>query len=131
MESETPLAHARGLGSAREGAEHWWHERLSSVSTLLLFVWLGVSLLRLPDLSYGTIVEWLKVPVNTTAMLLLIVSSFWHGKLGLKVVIEDYVHEEGLKLFSITVLNFLTIAGGALAFFSVLKIAFGGDISNG
>lgn len=126
MESETPLAHARGLGSAREGAEHWWHERLSSVSTLLLFVWLGVSLLRLPDLSYGTIVEWLKVPVNTTAMLLLIVSSFWHGKLGLKVVIEDYVHEEGNKTILLMLLDFAVYAGGALALVSVLRIALGG-----
>ena len=126
MKSETPLAHARGLGSAREGAEHWWHERLSSVSTMLLFVWLGVSLLRLPDLSYGTIVEWLKVPVNTTAMLLLIVSSFWHGKLGLKVVIEDYVHEEGNTTILLMLLNFVVYAGAALALVSVLKIAFGG-----
>lgn len=125
MESETPLAHARGLGSAREGAEHWWHERLSSVSTLLLFVWLGVSLLRLPDLSYGTIVEWLKVPVNTTAMLLLIVSSFWHGKLGLQVVIEDYFHEEGNKTILLMLLNFAVYSGGALAIVSVLRIALG------
>ena len=126
MESETPLAHARGLGSAREGAEHWWHERLSSVSTMLLFVWLGVALLRLPDLSYGTIVEWLKLPVNTTAMLLLIVSSFWHGKLGLKVVIEDYVHEEGNKTILLMLLDFAVYAGGALALVSVLRIALGG-----
>ena len=126
MESETPLAHARGLGSAREGAEHWWHERLSSVSTMLLFVWLGVALLRLPDLSYGTIVEWLKLPVNTTAMLLLIVSSFWHGKLGLKVVIEDYVHEEGNKTILLMLLEFAVYAGGALALVSVLRIALGG-----
>lgn len=126
MKSETPLAHARGLGSAREGAEHWWHERLSSVSTLLLFVWLGVALLRLPDLSYGTIGEWLRLPVNTAAMLLLIVSSFWHGKLGLQVIIEDYVHEEGNKTILLMLLNFVVFAGAALALVSVLKIAFGG-----
>ena len=65
---------------------------------------------------------------GVSGILLLIVSTFWHSKLGLQVLIEDYVHEEGLKLFSITLLNFFIIAFGALAFFSVLKIAFtGGD----
>ena len=129
MRMETPLARVRGLGSARSGAHHWWLERLTSVSTLLLFVWLIVSILRLPNLDHATVVEWLRSPLAAVPMLLLIVSTFWHLKLGLQVVIEDYVHEEGSKLFSITVLNFLTIAGAALAFFAVLKIAFGGDAS--
>jgi succinate dehydrogenase / fumarate reductase, membrane anchor subunit len=126
MESETPLAHARGLGSAREGAEHWWHERLSSVSTLVLFVWFAVSLLRLPDLGYAAVAEWLREPVNATAMLLLIVSSFWHGKLGLQVFFEDYVHDEGNKTIMLMLLNFAAYAGAGLALFSVLKIALGG-----
>jgi succinate dehydrogenase / fumarate reductase membrane anchor subunit len=59
-------------------------------------------------------------------MLLLIVATFWHLKLGLQVVLEDYVHEEGWKFFSTTLLNFFVIGAGALAFFSVLKIAFAG-----
>jgi succinate dehydrogenase / fumarate reductase membrane anchor subunit len=126
MESETPLAHARGLGSAREGAEHWWHERLSSVSTLVLFVWLAVSLLRLPDLGHATVAEWLGEPVNATAMLLLIVSSFWHGKMGLQVFIEDYFHDEGNKTIMLMLLTFAVYAGAGLALFSVLKIALGG-----
>jgi succinate dehydrogenase / fumarate reductase membrane anchor subunit len=126
---ETPIGRVRGLGSARSGAHHWWLERLTSVSTLLLFVWFLVSLLRMPSLDYQTVVEWLAGPLVAVPMLLLIVSTFWHLKLGLQVVIEDYVHEEGMKFFSVTVLNFFAIALGALAFFSVLKIAFGGDAS--
>ncbi|WP_410001589.1 succinate dehydrogenase, hydrophobic membrane anchor protein [Sphingosinicella rhizophila] len=128
---ETPIARVRGLGSARSGAHHWWLERLTSISTLVLFVWLLMSLLRLPSLDHQAVTTWLASPVAAVPMLLLIVSTFWHLKLGLQVVIEDYVHEDGWKLFSITLLNFLTIAGGALAFFSVLKIAFGGDVTNG
>ena len=123
---ETPISRVRGLGSARSGAHHWWLERLTSVATLLLVVWLLVSLLTLPDFAYGTIVEWLGSPLGAVPMLLLIVSTFWHAKLGLQVVVEDYVDDEGLKLFTITLVNFFIVALGATAFFSVLKIAFAG-----
>lgn len=129
MRMETPLGRVRGLGSARSGAHHWWLERLTSVSTLLLFIWFLVSLLRLPALEHQNVVEWLSSPLAAVPMLLLIASTFWHLKLGMQVVIEDYMHEEGSKLFAITILNFLTIAGAASAFFAVLKIAFGGDAS--
>ena len=129
MRMETPIARVRGLGSARSGAHHWWLERLTSVSTLLLFVWFVVSLLRLPSLEHSAVTEWLSAPLGAVPMLLLIVSTFWHLKLGLQVVIEAYVHEEGMKFCSITLLTFFTIALGALAFFAVLRIAFGGEAS--
>ena len=126
MTTETPLARVRGLGSAHEGAQHWWIERLTSVSTLLLFVWLLVSLLRLPGLDYRTIIEWLQSPLAAVPMLLLIVSTFWHLKLGMQVAIEDYVHEESWKFLSILVLNFLTVGAAAFALFALLRIALGG-----
>lgn len=129
MRMESPLGRVRGLGSAKSGAHHWWIERLTSVSTLLLFVWLLVSLLRLPNLDHDMMTGWLASPVNAVSMLLLIASTFWHLKLGMQVIIEDYVHEPGSKTFLILLLNFLTIAGGAAAGFAVLKIAFGGDAS--
>ena len=124
--ANTALGHVRGLGSAQAGAHHWWLERLTSVSTFLLFVWFIVSLLRLPDLGYRTVSEWLSAPFAAVPMLLLIVSTFWHLKLGLQVVIEDYVHDEGNKLFAIVLLNFAVVFGAAVALFSVLKIALGG-----
>ena len=126
MSIETPIARVRGLGSARSGAHHWWLERLTSVSTLLLFVWLGISLLQLPRVDQPTIVAWLADPLAAVPMLLLIVSTFWHLKIGLQVALEDYVHEEGWKFFTITILNFFTLLLAALAIFAVLKIAFGG-----
>jgi succinate dehydrogenase / fumarate reductase membrane anchor subunit len=131
MRFETPIARVRGLGSARSGAHHWWLERLTSVSTLILFVWLIVSLLRLPSLGHGAVTAWLSSPLAAVPMLLLIVSTFWHLKLGLQVFVEDYVHEEGLRLFSIILVNFFAIAGAALAVFAVLKIAFGGEAAPG
>lgn len=131
MRLETPIARVRGLGSARSGAHHWWIERLTSISTLVLFVWFIASLLRLPNLDYRTVADWLSGTLAAVPMLLLIVSTFWHLKLGLQVVVEDYVHEEGWRFMSITLLNFLTVGGAALALFSILKIAFGAAVAHG
>jgi succinate dehydrogenase / fumarate reductase membrane anchor subunit len=127
MPMETPLKRVRGLGSARSGAHHWWLERLTSVATLVLLVWLVVSLVRLPGLDHSTLTEWLARPLVAVPMLLLIVAVFWHLKLGLQVVLEDYVHKDGAKLFWVTAINFLSLFGAALAVFAVLKIALGGS----
>lgn len=123
---ETPLGRVRGLGSARHGAQHWWLERLTSVSTLILFVWFIVSLLRLPEIDRGSVVEWLGAPLAAVPMALLIVSTFWHLKLGLIVVIEDYVHDAS-RLFWVAIVNFLAILGAGLALFAILKIALSGS----
>lgn len=127
MTMETPLARVRGLGAAGEGAHHWWQERLTSIAALLLFVWLGVSLVRLPSLDHATIADWLASPLAAVPMLLLVIVTFWHAKLGLQVVVEDYVHEEGGKLFWIVLINFLAVFGAAVAIFSVLKLAIAGS----
>lgn len=122
---ETPLAGARGLGSAREGAEHWWHERLSSVACLLLYLWLGASLLMLPALDHRAVTEWLRQPVAAVPMLLLVLATFWHLKMGLKVIVEDYVHDEGNRFLAILLVSFAAVAGAAFGLFAVLKIALG------
>jgi len=123
---ETPLRRARNLGSARKGAHHWWLERLTSVSTLILFVWFIVALARLPAYDHATITQWLSQPLAAVPMILLVVSTFWHARLGLIVIIEDYEHES-LRLLLVTLVNFLAILGAALAVFSILKIAFTGS----
>jgi succinate dehydrogenase / fumarate reductase, membrane anchor subunit len=130
MRMETPIGRVRGLGSAKHGAQNWYHERLSSVATLVLFVWFIVSLVRLPSFDRGTVVEWLSSPFAAVPMVLLIYTTFWHAKDGLRVVVEDYVHEEGSKFFWLTLLNFAFILSGALAIFSTLAIAFG-NAANG
>ena len=121
--TSTPLGRVRGTGSARTGAEHWWHERLSSVSVLLLFIWLIVSLLRLPALDHRAVTEWLRQPSAAVPMLLLVAATFWHLKMGLQVVVEDYVHEEGSKFLATALIAFAAVAGAAFAMFAVLRIA--------
>jgi succinate dehydrogenase / fumarate reductase membrane anchor subunit len=123
---ETPLGRVRGLGSARSGAGHWWQERLTSVASLVLLVWFFVSLLRLPDFSRQTLTEWLAAPLVAVPMLLLIVTIFWHLAAGLRVVVEDYVHEEGGKLAWLVAINAASLFAAGLCLFAVLKIAFGG-----
>ena len=125
MKIETPLRQARGLGSARTGAHHWWLERLTSVATLLLLVWFVVSLWRLPAYDHATITQWLAMPLVAVPMVLLVVATFWHARLGLIVVIEDYSHTS-FRLLLIVLVNFLAVLGAALGLFAVLKIAFTG-----
>ena len=126
MRMETPLGRVRGLGSARHGARDWWAVRLNSVALTVLYVWLAVSLIRLPALDHVTVTEWLRHPLAAVPMLLLVAATFWHVKHGLREVIDDYVHDEGNKAFWLIVLNFLVLFGAALGLFAVLSIAFGG-----
>jgi succinate dehydrogenase / fumarate reductase, membrane anchor subunit len=124
---ETPLAKVRGLGPAGHGGGDWWAVRLNSAALLLLSVWLVASLLRLPDLSYPIVQEWLRDPLVAAPMLLLIATTFWHIQKGLREVIDDYAHDEGGRVFWITLLAFFVYGGGALAAFCVLKVALGGS----
>lgn len=123
---ETPLGKVRGLGSAGHGGAEWWAVRLNSAALLLLSVWLLVSLLRLPSVSYDTLGEWLREPLVAAPMLLFVLTTFWHIKHGLKEVIDDYAHTESGKVLFDTLLAFFVYGGGALASFCVLKVAFGG-----
>ncbi|MCJ8190819.1 succinate dehydrogenase, hydrophobic membrane anchor protein [Sphingomicrobium aestuariivivum] len=123
--SASPLAKVRGLGSAGEGGEHWLTERFTSVALVLLSVWFIGSLLMLPDLTQPTIVEWLSSPLGAVPMALFVITSFAHGLDGLKVVVDDYVHEEGSRIGWHFVLNILAIGGASFALFGLASIVFG------
>lgn len=129
MGTGTDLGRVRGLGTARAGTHHWWLQRLTAAGNLLLVVWFVVSLLRLPSLEYEVVAGWLASPVVAIAMILLAANLFWHLRLGLQILIEDYVHNEASKLGLIVLLNFYAIGGAAVAVFSVFKIAFTGAAS--
>ncbi len=125
MGSGTEIGRVRGLGSAKAGAHHWWMHRLSAGSNFLLIAWFLISLLRLPGYDYATVTAWLSSPLVAVPMALLVASVFWHMKMGLQVVIEDYQHDE-TRVVALVLLNLYTVGAAAFAIFSILKIAFTG-----
>ena len=125
-DSATPLGKVKGLGSAREGGEHWLTERVTSIALVLLGAWFVASLLLLPGLDPHTLLEWLKAPSGAVPMALLVIVGFKHALDGMKVIVDDYVHEEGSRFVVNIALLFLAVGGGALALFALATIAFGG-----
>ena len=124
-ESATPLGKVRGLGSARHGGGHWLEERFTSVVLVLLSLWLIFSLIMLPDLGQRTVVDWLREPAGAVPMALLVIAAFRHGLEGLKVAVDDYVHEEGNRVGVHYLLTLAAVGGAALALFALGRIAFG------
>ncbi len=124
MGNGTSLGRVRGHGSARHGAHHWIVQRVTAVGNLTLTIWLVVSLLRLHSYDYGTVTEWLASPLVALPMILMLISIFWHLRLGLQVLIEDYIPDEGLKFGMLLLLSFFAFAFAATGIFAVAKIAF-------
>lgn len=124
-DSATDIGKVRGLGSARAGGVEWLSERVSSVALLLLGAWLLSSLLLLPTLDQRTVLEWLHAPSGAIPMTLFVITSFWHGLDGLKVVVDDYVEGEVNRWFLNTLFLFLAVAGLSMALFALGRIAFG------
>ena len=125
MGTGTQLGRVRGLGTAKSGTGHWWQQRVTAIANLVLMAWFIVSLVRLPNLEHQTVVAWLQQPIAASPLLLLIASVFYHFRLGVQVMLEDYVHHEGNKVLAMMLLNFFVVALAFTAVFSVLKIAFG------
>ena len=123
--SATPLGRVRGLGASGEGGEHWLHERVTSLALLLLGSWLLASLLFLPSLDQRTVNEWLRMPSAAVPMALFVISAFAHALDGMKVVVDDYVHNEGSNFALNTLLLFAAVGGAGLCLFALGKIAFG------
>ena len=124
-ESATPLGKVRGLGSSGHGGHHWLEERFTSVALVLLTLWLIFSIIMLPVFDYATLKEWLGSAWGAIPMTLLIVAAFKHGLDGLKVAVDDYVHDEGNRIGIHFALNMLAIAGAATSLFALAKIVFG------
>jgi len=120
----SPLSKARGLGSAKEGTGHFWHQRLTSLLMIPLVLWLGFSLASMP-VDHATLVAWIGRPPVTVALLLLITALFYHAQLGLQVVIEDYVASHAKRAVSLLFANLVCLLAGLVGVVSVLKISFG------
>ncbi|MED5547138.1 MAG: succinate dehydrogenase, hydrophobic membrane anchor protein [Pseudomonadota bacterium] len=125
MGNGTSIGRVRGLGSAKHGAHHWLIQRFTAVGNLFLMIWLAASILLLDDLSYVTVIDWISAPIPAVAMGLLIVSTFWHARLGVQVMMEDYVHDHGTKFACLAALNIAVFAGAAFGVLCVLRLALG------
>ena len=123
---QTPLRKVRGLGSAKEGTDHFWRIRVSSVALIPLSLFAVGLVLSLAGASFEETRAVLAQPFVTLLLALFILVSLDHMRLGMQVIIEDYVHDEGLKVASLMLNLFFVVVIGALSLFALLKIAFGG-----
>ena len=126
MGDGTSIGKVRGLGSAHSGSHHWLLQRFTAIGNLLLVLWFIASLLMLPNLGYGAVREWIARPLPAAAMALLIVSTFWHARLGMQVMLEDYVHTPANKFACVAALNLIAFAGAAFGLLCVIRLALGG-----
>ncbi|KAA0680271.1 succinate dehydrogenase, hydrophobic membrane anchor protein [Roseomonas genomospecies 6] len=121
----SPLQIARGLGSAKHGTEHWWHQRVTAIALVPLTIWFVFGVIRHLGADHAAFVAWMKSPFSALMMVLTAVVTFHHAQSGLQVVIEDYVHNEMAKILSILAVKFLCFVLGAACVIAVLKISFG------
>jgi succinate dehydrogenase / fumarate reductase membrane anchor subunit len=124
MSLRSPIGRVLGLGSAKEGVSHWWAQRVTAVGLLLLTLWFVSAVLRLGDFSFVAVTTWVSAPLNAVLLCLLIGTAAYHSQLGVQVVVEDYVTNEGGKIITMLLLNFIHVALAALGVFSVLRVAF-------
>ena len=122
----TPLARARGLGSAKDGLHHWWVQRVTAVALVPLVVWFAISLVMLSGADYPVVRAWIGSPLVMVLLMLTIVIGLHHGQLGMQVVIEDYVQNDGMKLALIVLMRFIAVLFGLAAIVAILRIGFGG-----
>ena len=122
----TPLKKVKGLGSAKEGTGHFWTQRLTALALVPLVLWLAFSVASLPGMDYVAIREWLSQPFNAIVMILFLIAGFHHARLGLQVVIEDYISSHVTRTAAIIAVTFIAAALGVTGVFSVLRIAFAG-----
>ncbi|MBA4749362.1 MAG: succinate dehydrogenase, hydrophobic membrane anchor protein [Alphaproteobacteria bacterium] len=117
------LSKAKGLGASHTGAHHWWGQRLTAVALIPLGLWFAYSVAGLSSLPVDEIYAWIQHPLNTTFLLLLLVTGLHHGQLGLQVILEDYIHTKGLRLVLILLVKFAAITLGVLGAVCLLDIA--------
>ena len=126
MSLRTPLGRVLGLGSAKDGTEHWWGQRVSGAALVLLGLWLAISLAHLHIADYQDVIAFIAAPLHTVLLVLLTGTMAYHSYLGVQVVIEDYVHAHGLKVASLLLSRFAHVLVAASAIYAVLRIGLSG-----
>ena len=124
MSFRTPLGRVRGLGSAKDGTGHWWMQRLTALALVPITVWFVISVIGMAGASYAEFSAWLANPLVAGLFLILIAATFYHAVLGLQVVVEDYLHNEGVKIATLLVIKAAAVLLGLTAALSVLTLLF-------
>ena len=125
MTLRSPLGRVLGMGTAKEGVHHWWHQRLSSIALVPLSIWFVTSLLALPGYDHATLTAWMSHTTTALLLALFVLVSAWHSQLGVRVVVEDYVHGTGSKTLLLVLSSFAHVLLGAAGVLAVLKVALG------
>ena len=126
MGNGTSIGRVRGLGAAHHGTHHWLLQRFTAIGNLLALTFLMVSFVLLPDRGYAAMRDWVANPLTATALALLVISVFWHARLGVQVMMEDYVHTPANKFAALAALNLAVFGGAAFALLSIARIVFAG-----
>ena len=124
MSFRTPLGRVRGLGSAKDGTGHWWMQRLTALALVPITVWFVISVIGMAGASYAEFSAWLANPLVAGLFLILIAATFYHAVLGLQVVVEDYLHNEGVKIATLLAVKAAAVLLGLTAALSVLRLLF-------
>jgi succinate dehydrogenase / fumarate reductase, membrane anchor subunit len=125
MRMRSPLGRALGLGSAKQGVEHWWLQRITAAALVPLTVWFVIAIIRLAGADLDTMRDWVASPLPAILLVLVLIATFWHAALGLQVVIEDYVHTPLTKLALLVVVRLGCFAFAVAGVFAVLSMALG------
>jgi succinate dehydrogenase / fumarate reductase, membrane anchor subunit len=118
----SPLGRARGLGSARAGASHWWMQRLTSLALVPLTLWFLCAMIGMLSATRDDVVFWMSGPLPIVLMIALVIATFHHLQAGLQVVIEDYVHDDRLRIGSILLVKGLSLLLALACIISVLRL---------
>jgi succinate dehydrogenase / fumarate reductase, membrane anchor subunit len=121
---QSPVGRVLGLGSAKEGVEHWWRQRTTALALVPLTIWFVIWVIAMAGADRAAMVAWMHNPLSAVLMIVLIVATFYHAALGLQVVIEDYVHGKGLRLATLIVMRALCVLFVVRGVLAVLTLAF-------
>ncbi len=125
MSLRSPLGKVLGVGSAKQGVQHWWLQRLTAVALVPLSIWFVASLLSLGSFDHATVVAWMSGSWTALLLILFVLVAAWHSQLGVRVVVEDYVHGAAARTVTLVSVLFAHTLIAAAGVFAVLKVAFG------